>query len=219
MNKLKALYEKITENAALMSWNEKAMVLCVVFIITPLLYFYGVYPSLKNSLDKSISGCNQARVRFEKIEAEQKRADEMRDELARGEELVKHINSLVMNPDDAVQIINVISELLVKNNISINFLKNNAQFDRIYEKAHSPRLETGEIDQASRFNYKLLPMEFSFRSTPLEYLSFLNIICGFKNLNYNMKKMTASRTNDGKVDVNIILEIIVELNLFTQKNS
>jgi len=158
-------------------------------------------------------------VRFEKIEAEQKRADEMRDELARGEELVKHINSLVMNPDDAVQIINVISELLVKNNISINFLKNNAQFDRIYEKAHSPRLETGEIDQASRFNYKLLPMEFSFRSTPLEYLSFLNIICGFKNLNYNMKKMTASRTNDGKVDVNIILEIIVELNLFTQKNS
>jgi len=34
-----------------------------------------------------------------------------------------------------------------------------------------------------------------------------------------MKKMTASRSNDGRVDVNIILEIIVELNLFTQKNS
>lgn len=220
MNKLKELYARMSEAAAGLSWNEKALTLAVIFIFTPAIYLYAVYPWQAGLVKKAAREHSQAKARYERIAAEQDRCDRMKAEVAAGEEVSKFINGLVMNPDDAVQMINVISEMIARNDLSINFIKNSAQFERIYEKTHAPRNEAGEIDAAARFSYKVLPVEFAFRSTPLDFMAFLNIVEGFRNLNFNIRRMSASRSNDGKVDVSIIVEIIIELNLFSgRKNS
>ena len=219
MKKFKEAYNKISEKAARLSWNEKALVLGVIFIITPLIYIYMIYPWQAAALKKAEQEYKQAKLRHDRLAQEQAGCEEMKSEMASGEELVKFINALVMNADDAIQIINIISELIAKNDLSINFLKNGAQFERIYEKTYIPKNAAGESDPAAKFSYKILPVEFAFRSSPIDFLSFLNILEGFKNLNFNIKRMSASRSNDGKVDVNIIMEIIIELNLFIQKNT
>lgn len=219
MQKFKEAYNQISEKAARLSWNEKALVLGVIFIITPLIYIYLIYPWQTASLKKAEQEYKQAKLRHDRLAGEQSGCERMKSEMASGEELVKFINGLVMNADDAIQVINIISELIAKNDLSINFLKNGAQFERIFEKTYMPKNADGTADPAAKFSYRILPVEFAFRSSPIDFLSFLNILEGFKNLNFNIKRMSASRSNDGKVDVNIILEIIIELNLFIQKNT
>jgi hypothetical protein len=219
MNKFKEAYNKISEKVAKFSWNEKALVLGIIFILLPAVYTYLIYPWQADMIKKADREYKQSRQRYDRLARQQSACEEMRSEMGRGEELVKFINALVMSPDDAIQIINIISELIVKNALSINFLKNSAQFERIYEKTHRPATGDAEADQAAKFSYKVLPVEFAFRCPPIDFLAFLNIVEGFKNLNFNIKRMSASRSNDGQVDVNIIVEIIVELNLYTPKNS
>ncbi|HBC74401.1 MAG TPA: hypothetical protein DC017_06020 [Candidatus Wallbacteria bacterium] len=219
MNKFKEAYNKINENAAKFSWNEKALVLGIIFIVLPAIYMYLIYPWQADMIKKADREYKQSRQRHDRLAQQQSACEEMRSEMGRGEELMKFINALVMSPDDAIQIINIISELIVKNALSINFLKNSAQFERIYEKIHRPSTSDAEADQAAKFSYKVLPIEFAFRCQPIDFFAFLNIVEGFKNLNFNIKRMSASRSNDGQVDVNIIVEIIVELNLYTAKNS
>jgi len=218
MQKFKEAYDKIAEKASRLSWNEKALVLGVIFILSPLIYIYLIFPAQAGWLKKAEQEFKQSRQKHDRLAQELRSCEEMRAEIVRGEELIKFINGLVMSPDDAIQVINIISELIVKNDISINFLKNSAQFERIFEKTYMSRNADGENEPESRFRYKILPVEFAFRSTAADFLSFLNILEGFKNLNFNLRRMSASRSNDGKVDVNIIIEIIVELNLFTQNN-
>ncbi len=219
MHKIKEIYNKIAEISEKLSWNEKALTLCVILFLTPVFYFYLIYPWQSEALKKASREYNQSKIRFEALDAERQKCVNMSEEINQGGEIMKYINGLILNPDDAIQIINVISELISKNGLSINFLKNSAQFERIYEKMHIPKTEDGQNDHAAKFSFRILPIEFAFRSSPIDFLSFLNIIEGFKNLNYNIKRVNASRSNDGRVDVNIIMEIIVELNLYTPKNS
>jgi hypothetical protein len=219
MQKIKEIYTKIAETSERLSWNEKALTLGVILILTPVFYFYLIYPWQSEALKKASREYKQSKARFEALDAERAKCEDMSSEINKGDEVMKYINGLILNPDDAIQVINVISELINKNALTINFLKNSAQFERIYEKMHMPKTEDGRNDAAAKFSFRILPIEFAFRSSPIDFLSFLNIIEGFKNLNYNIKRINASRSNDGRVDVNIIMEIIVELNLYEPKNT
>ncbi len=219
MRKIKEIYNKIAETSEKLSWNEKALTLSVILFLTPIFYFYLIYPWQSEALKKASREYNQAKFRFEALDAEREKCVNMSAEINKGDEIIKYINGLILNPDDAIQIINVISELINKNGLVINFLKNSAQFERIYEKMHIAKTDDGQNDPAAKFSFRILPIEFAFRSSPIDFLSFLNIIEGFKNLNYNIKRINASRSNDGRVDVNIIMEIIVELNLYAPENS
>ncbi len=219
VQKIKEIYGKIVETSQRLSWNEKALSLGVILFLTPVFYFYLIYPWQSEALKKASREYNQSKARFEALDAERARCEQMSREIKKGDEIVKYINGLILNPDDAIQIINVISELIDKNRLAINFLKNSAQFERIYEKINTSKTEDGRNDLQAKFSFRILPIELAFRSSPLDFLSLLNIIEGFKNLNYNIKRVNASRSNDGRVDVNIIMEIIVELNLYEPNNT
>lgn len=219
MQKLKELYRRALEVSERLRTSDKALILITVAIVVPVVYFYFIYPAQQSYVKRAKTSCTNARTRFDRLKAEEDAAEANRAEMQSRQEELSAINSLVVGTDAAIQLINSISNYAAKNSLDVKFLRKQAQFDRVYEKAFTPRDGNGLPDEQSRFTYKLLPVEISFKSKSSNFLALLNYIESFKKLNYTIRKLTASRSEDGRVDVSVTFEIIVELKFASGGNS
>jgi len=209
--RLYEIYEKLNSRASAFKTSEKIMIFSAILFCVPMLFFYIIFPYQETTIKKLSSACASVKARYSVLSAEDDLARNDSEDIVKNESKLAELDRMVLGNDSAIQMINVITNIVESNALDIKFTKKTPQFDRIYEKSHSPRDPDGKQDENSRFTYKLLPIEIGFRSSTADFLVFLHILEGFKNLNFSIKRLSASRTNDGKIEAAVIIEILVDI--------
>ncbi len=211
IEKVKKYYNAALEGSEKLRSGDRAIIITALVIVMPLVFFSFVYPAQEFSLKKTKNICDNARSKFDRLKSEDDAAQAKAEEMASKKAELDHLNGLILGSDAAIQLLNAVTNFAEKNSLDIKFMKKHAQFDRIYERVFLPKDASGAPDEAARILCKVLPVEIVLRSTTAEFLMFMNFIEGFKKLNFATRKFNASRTDDGKIEAVITLEMILEV--------
>ncbi|HNY12556.1 MAG TPA: hypothetical protein PKK26_13285 [Candidatus Wallbacteria bacterium] len=211
LEKIKQYYNAALTGSEKLRSGDRAIIISALLIIMPLVFFSFVYPAQEFSLKKAKNLCENVRSKFNNLKSEENAAQAKAEEIAAKKAEMDYLNDLILGSDAAIQLLNAVTNFAEKNSLDIKFMKKHAQFDKIYEKAFLPKDASGAPDEASRIFCKVLPVEVVLRSTTAEFLMFINFIEGFKKLNFVFRKFNASRTDDGKIEAVITLEMILEV--------
>ncbi|MEZ7891542.1 MAG: hypothetical protein QMC67_07330 [Candidatus Wallbacteria bacterium] len=217
--KIISKYEKALESSKKLKFTDQALILAAVIFLIPFMFFYFIAPAQSSAIKKGKAVNSAARMRLEKLRAEENLARSNEDEMGQRENELKFINGLVLSSDSAIQFLNNITNLVESNTMEIKFVKKNAQFDRVYEKVYTPKGPDGAADEGMKISYKLLPIEIVFISGTSDFICFMHIIEGFKKLNYIVKKVNVSKTADNKIEAQLTIEILVDVNFLTAPKS
>lgn len=209
--KLKQSYVLHSSKVETLKITDRLMIILVVILVPPFIFFYFIYPQQALQAKKNKTSLEMARSRYNTIKNEAERIERNAEEIKNAAGQLKEIDALALEPGAGVQFINAISYNAVKNGLDIKFIKKTAKYDQIYQKSHASVDEAGNIDESSRFNYKLLPVEITFKASSADMIAFFNMLEGFKKVNYLMRRINAVRTDDGSCEVNAILELLIEV--------
>lgn len=211
VDKMKKQYHDAAMKVEAMKTTDRLLITLAAILVVPFVFFYFIYPGQNSSIKKMKTQLAGTRARYETLKNEADGVGRNADELKKSEGELKAIDALVLTSDAGVQFINTISNNVVKNGLDIKFIKKTAKYDGVYEKVSVALDPSGKPDETTRFSYKMLPIEISFKSTAADMMAFLNMIEGFKNINFSTRKITADRTEDGSVEVTMVLEILIEI--------
>ncbi len=209
--KLKQSYVLHSSKVETLKITDRLMIILVVILVPPFIFFYFLYPQQALQAKKNKTSLEMARSRYNTIKNEAERIERNAEEIKNAAGLLKEIDALALEPGAGVQFINAISYNAVKSGLDIKFIKKTAKYDQIYQKSYASVDEAGNIDESSRFNYKLLPVEITFKASSADMIAFFNMLEGFKKVNYLMRRINAVRTDDGNCEVNAILELLIEV--------
>lgn len=211
MGRVGEYYDLLNAKASAFKTSEKILLFCTVLFCVPIFFYFLVFPYQESSVKSLRSACAAVRARHSVLSSEDEAAKSSEEGIKRNESKIAEMEGLVLGNDSAIQMLNVISNMVEKHSLDIKFTRKNPQFDRIYEKSYVPKGSDGQPDEASRFSYKMLPVEIGFRSTSADFLTFMNILEGFRRLNFSLRRVSAVRTDDGKVDATVIIEFLVDI--------
>jgi hypothetical protein len=211
VSKLKQSYTQYSNKIEAIKITDKIMIALVIILVPPFIFFYFIYPRQASQIKKNKISLEIVRSRYDTLKNEAGRIERNAEEIKNAGERLKQIDALALEPGAGVQFINAISYNAVKNGLDIKFIKKTAKYDQIYQKSYAAFDEAGNIDESSRFNYKLLPVEITFRSSSADMIAFFNMLEGFKKVNYLTRRINAVRTDDGNCEVSVILELLIEV--------
>ncbi len=208
---LKSKYAEVSNKIEAIKITDRVIIVLCVVLISPFIFFYFIYPQQASQIKKNKAALQMVRGRYETLKNEADRLEKNAEEIKNAAQQIKLIDALALEPGAGVQFINAISFNALKDGLDIKFIKKTAKYDQIYEKSYAAVDEAGNTDETSRFNYKLLPIEITFRSSAADMAAFFNMLEGFKKINYFTRRVNAVRTDDGNCEVSVILEILIEV--------
>ena len=211
VDKMKRQYHDAALKVENLKTTDRLIITLAAVLVLPFIFFYFVYPGQQASIKKIKTQLAGAKARYETLKNEADGVDRNAGELKKSEGELKAIDALVLTSDAGVQFINTISNNVIKNGLDIKFIKKTAKYDGVYEKTSVALDPSGKPDETTRFSYKMLPIEISFKSTAADMMAFFNMIEGFKNINFSTRKITAERTEDGSVEATLVIEILIEI--------
>ncbi|HNY11917.1 MAG TPA: hypothetical protein PKK26_10040 [Candidatus Wallbacteria bacterium] len=211
MDKVKRRYNDAAMKVEGLKTTDRLIIALASLLIAPFIFSYFIYPAQQASIKKMKTQLAAASARYETLKNEANGVDRNANELKNSEGELKKIDALILTSDAGVQFINTISNNVIKNGLDIKFIKKTAKYDGVYEKTSVTLDAGGKPDETTRFSYKMLPIEISFKSTAGDMMAFFNMVEGFKNVNFSTRKITADRTDDGSVDVTMVIEILIEI--------
>ncbi len=211
MNKMKRRYHDAAMKVEGMKTTDRLIITITSILVVPFIFFYFIYPGQQASIKKMRTQLAGDRARYETIKNEADGVERNANELKNSEGELKKIDALILTSDAGVQFINTISNNVAKNGLDIKFIKKTAKYDGVYEKIFVAPDSSGKPDETTRFSYKMLPVEISFKSTSADMMAFFNMVEGFKNINFSTRKITVERTEDGSVEATMVIEILIDI--------
>lgn len=211
MDKIKRRYHDAAMKIEGMKTTDRLIIAIAPVLIAPFIFFYFIYPGQQAAIKKMKTQLAGDRARYETVKNEADGVERNAGELKNSEGELKKIDALILTSDAGVQFINTISNNVTKNGLDIKFIKKTAKYDGVYEKTFAAVDAAGKPDETTRFSYKMLPIEISFKSTASDMMAFFNMVEGFKNVNFSTRKITVERTEDGSVEATVVIEILIDV--------